>query len=66
MGSTEAPGSVWLTVEDLAERWNLPVATIRKFNTSGKAPRRVQFGRRVRYHLEDVLAFERSRREASA
>jgi Helix-turn-helix domain len=55
----------WLTTEDLAARWGLPIATIRKFNTSGKAPRRVRFGKRIRYHIDDVLAFEQQRREAS-
>lgn len=66
MAETEAPASLWLTIEDLAARWDLPVATIRKFNTSGKAPRRVQFGKRVRYHIDDVIGFEQQRREASA
>jgi hypothetical protein len=66
MDATETPSSLWLTVEDLAERWDLPVGTIRKFCTSGKAPRRVRFGKRIRFHIDDVLAFERQRRDASA
>jgi excisionase family DNA binding protein len=66
MSTTKAPSSLWLTVEDLAERWDLSVGTIRKFCASGKAPRRVRFGKRVRFHIDDVLAYERKRREASA
>lgn len=63
----ETPASPWLTIEDLAARWGLPVATIRNFNTSasGKAPRRVRFGKRVRYHIDDVIEFEQQRRETS-
>jgi Helix-turn-helix domain len=66
MSMEEAPSGLWLTVEDLAGRWDLPVGTIRKFCASGKAPRRVRFGKRIRFHIDDVLAWEQSRREASA
>ncbi len=64
MSMTEAPGGLWLSVDDLARRWDLPVGTIRKFCTTGKAPRRVRFGKRVRFHLDDVVQWEQQQREA--
>jgi excisionase family DNA binding protein len=65
MVATEATRTLWLTVEDLAERWDLPVGTIRKFCASGKVPRRVRFGKRIRFHIDDVLAWEHLQREAA-
>jgi len=63
---TRQPGKLWLSIEDLAERLDLPVDTIRKFRADGHAPKGVRMGKRVKFHLDDVIAWERQRREASA
>jgi hypothetical protein len=59
--------SVWLSVEELAARWgDMPLGTVRKHVSNGKGPRRVRFGKRIRFHIDDVIAWEKARREASA
>lgn len=51
--------SPFLTVDDLAERYQVPVATVRYWRHLGTGPKAVKIGRFVRYRLEDVLAWER-------
>jgi excisionase family DNA binding protein len=60
------PGSPWLSVEDLAARLNLSPATVRKLRADRKAPLGIRMGKRVRFHIDDVIAWERDRRQASA
>lgn len=43
-----------LTVAELAERLQVPVATIYRWNYRGEGPRRIQVGKHVRYRPEDV------------
>lgn len=50
-----------LTVEDLAEREGVPVATVYQWNSRGDGPRRLIIGRHVRYRLADVIAWEDGR-----
>jgi excisionase family DNA binding protein len=50
-----------LTIEELAERLDVPVRTIYWWNQIGKAPPRMKIGRGVRYRLADVLEWEQSR-----
>lgn len=56
---------VWLSIEDLAARTGLPVQTIYTLRQKGKAPRGTRMGRQVRFHIDDVLAWEQQHRETS-
>jgi predicted DNA-binding transcriptional regulator AlpA len=58
--------SPFLTLDELAERYQLPVATVRYWRNHGKGPKAVKIGRYVRYRFEDVLAWERAQFGASA
>jgi predicted DNA-binding transcriptional regulator AlpA len=51
-----------LTIQDLAEREGVPVATVYGWNRDRKGPRYMKIGRHARYALADVLAWEQSRR----
>jgi DNA-binding transcriptional MerR regulator len=55
----------YLTIDDLAERYQVPVATVRYWRHRGEGPKAVKIGRFVRYKFNDVLAWERQL-EASA
>lgn len=50
---------VWLTNEDLAQRWRMPLDSVRYLRQTGKGPTGVKIGRRVLYRIADVEAFER-------
>jgi hypothetical protein len=47
-----------LNEQQLAERFNVSVKTIRKWRLSGGGPRYRKFGSAVRYALADVETFE--------
>ena len=51
--------SPYLTVDDLAERYQVPVQTVRHWRIRGTGPKAVKIGRYLRYRLEDVIAWER-------
>lgn len=57
--------SPWLSIEELADRLGLPVSSVWKLRSQRKGPRGVRMGKRLRFHLEDVLAWEQERRNAS-
>lgn len=52
--------SPYLTIDDLAERYQVPVATVRYWRLRGTGPKAVKIGRFVRYRVEDVFAWERT------
>lgn len=58
----------WLTQDDLAERLQVPVNTLRDWRSHGYRPTGVRFGRgrggSVRYRLSAVEAFEREIEQA--
>ncbi|MGO9294784.1 MAG: helix-turn-helix transcriptional regulator [Streptosporangiaceae bacterium] len=56
---TATGDSPYLTIDDLAERYQVPVATVRYWRLQGVGPKAVKIGRFVRYPLASVLAFER-------
>jgi excisionase family DNA binding protein len=59
--------SPWLTIEQLAERWQKPLQTLYKLRQRGKTPPAVKLGRTLRFHIDDVTAYEeRQRAEATA
>ncbi|WP_423793504.1 helix-turn-helix transcriptional regulator [Mycobacterium nebraskense] len=49
----------WLSRQELADRYGLPVKTPAGWASKGKGPRYAKFGKHVRYRLSDVLAWER-------
>jgi hypothetical protein len=57
---------IYLTNEDLAERYKVGLGTVREWRAKGTGPRVTKLGQLVRYNIEDVLAWERTHREVSA
>lgn len=55
-----AAGSQPLYIDQatLALRWGFDVRTLQRWRQTGTGPRYLQFGRLVRYRLDDILAFE--------
>lgn len=49
----------WFSNEDVAERYGVPVATVRKWRHEGTGPVGVKFGRHVRYSLAELERWER-------
>jgi excisionase family DNA binding protein len=52
-----------LSPEELAERVNVPVATVYAWRYKGEGPRGYRVGRHVRFSLADVEAWLDSRRD---
>ena len=51
-------GDQWITRQELAERYGLPVKTPAQWASKGTGPRYATFGRHVRYRLSDVVDWE--------
>ena len=49
----------WISRQQLAERYGLPVKTPAEWASKGTGPRYARFGRHVRYRLSDVVDWER-------
>ena len=49
----------WITRQELADRYGLPVKTPAEWASKGTGPRYAKFGRHVRYRLSDVIDWER-------
>lgn len=49
-----------LTMDGLAQRVGVPLATVRGWRVTGKGPRAMRIGKYVRYRMADVLAWEES------
>jgi hypothetical protein len=54
----------WLSNEDLAARYGVPLATVRRWRLRGGGPPGVRIGKHVRYLETDVLAWEAAKRRA--
>ncbi len=54
----------WLSNEDLAEHFQVPVDTIRTWRYRGDGPEGVRFGRHVRYHRDAVARWIEERQDA--
>lgn len=52
---------VFLSSQDLATRYQIPISTVYQWVHKGTAPRSLKIGRHRRFRLSDVLEFERSR-----
>ena len=53
----------YLTIEDLAQRLSVSPHTVRFWRRSGTGPTATKIGKQVRYSIEDVEEWLRSRRE---
>jgi predicted DNA-binding transcriptional regulator AlpA len=60
----------WLSINDLAERFNMPVQTLYDWRRRGYGPRGVRLGRGergfIRYKLSEVQRFEREQEQAES
>ncbi|TXH21884.1 MAG: DNA-binding protein [Mycobacterium sp.] len=50
--------TVFLTRDELANRWHMSVSTLENWSVKKKGPAAKRFGRRVMYRLSDVQAYE--------
>ena len=48
----------WLSRQELADRYGLPVKTPAEWASKGTGPRYAKFGKHMRYRLSDVMAWE--------
>ncbi|MCQ0972271.1 hypothetical protein MLD63_17815 [Paracoccus sp. TK19116] len=55
-----------LTERALAARWHVSVRNLQRRRASGSGPAWLRIGDRVRYRLEDILAFEEDCRVTEA
>ena len=51
----------WLSRQELADRYGLPVKTLAQWASKGTGPRYARMGRHVRYRLSDVVDWESAR-----
>lgn len=51
----------WISRQELAERYGIPVKTPAEWASKGTGPRYAKFGRHVRYRLGDVIDWEQKR-----
>jgi DNA-binding transcriptional MerR regulator len=64
MASAQVEGDKkYLSNEDLAARYDVPVPTVRDWRRRGLGPVATKLGGLVRYAFEDVLAWEQDCRE---
>lgn len=54
--------SSFITPENLAARWNMPLTTLSQWRWNGRGPQFFKIGRHVLYKLEDIELFEERRR----
>jgi len=57
----DLPEDKWLSRQELADRYGLPVKTPAEWASKGTGPRYAKFGRHVRYRLSDVIDWELKR-----
>ncbi|ACC42020.1 hypothetical protein MMRN_37770 [Mycobacterium marinum] len=48
----------WITRQELADRYGVPVKTPAEWASKGTGPPYAKFGRHVRYRMSDVVAWE--------
>ena len=51
----------WLSRQELADRYGVPVKTPAQWASKGTGPRYAKFGKHVRYRLSDVIDWESKR-----
>lgn len=60
MAQPAQKNSIYLTPQELVQRWNgaVTTGTLANWRNQGKGPAYTKFGSRVRYKLESVEAYE--------
>lgn len=48
----------FLSPKELSQRWKLSYSTLERWRWLGVGPNYLRIGGRIRYRLEDILAFE--------
>jgi predicted DNA-binding transcriptional regulator AlpA len=51
----------WISRQELAEHYGVPVKTPAEWASKGTGPRYAKFGKHVRYRLSDVIDWEKRR-----
>lgn len=46
-----------MTPAELADYLDVPLSTVYEWNSTGTGPRRLRFGKRVRYRVDDIAAW---------
>jgi excisionase family DNA binding protein len=64
--SQAPPPTPWLTIEQMADRLQTTVQGVYKLRHHGKTPRAAKWGRSLRWHIDDVTAWETQQREAAS
>jgi hypothetical protein len=54
----EDNGDTWISRQELADRYAVPLKTAAEWASKGTGPRYAKFGRHVRYRLADVIDWE--------
>ncbi|MUN61586.1 helix-turn-helix domain-containing protein [Kocuria sediminis] len=54
-----------LSMQDLSDRYGVPLQTVRRWRTTNYGPAGFAVGRYVRYRLADVEAWEQSQLDAA-
>jgi len=52
----------FITIKELAARWNMSIITLRQWKCFKKGPEAFKISGRISYKLEDIEAFEESKR----
>jgi len=50
--------NMWLSRQELADRYGVPAKTPAEWASKGTGPRYAKFGKHVRYRLSDVIDWE--------
>lgn len=59
------PERLWLSIPELAARLGVSPATVRFWRVQGRGPVGVNFGKQVRYHVQEVERWERKQQAAA-
>lgn len=49
---------IFFSQKDLSKRWSISHITLEKWRVYGKGPRFCKISNRVRYHINDIVAYE--------
>jgi DNA-binding transcriptional MerR regulator len=55
-----------LTTQEVADRYGVPLKTVRKWRSDGYGPRGFTVGRYVRYRVQDCIAWEEAQLQGQA
>ena len=53
-----------LTMDEVAQRYRVSISTLNYWRKQGRGPKAMRLGRHVRYHRDDLLAWEQDCRSA--